>query len=712
MFEPVDSGMFSRCDRTGMLWALELLAWNPSLLARVVKVLGKLSTYELEDNWSNKPINSLVDILLMWRPQTAASVEQRCEILEMLCSQNPEIGWKLSIQPFMPGGDFTSGTYRPSWRSDASGAGNTATRGEVRTYALKCLDLVLSWPSHSMKTLKDMVDCLPSMEVKDREKVIDQVKAWVQSSPNDEEVIELREHVRTRTMTTRALRRQKKKNSNHNYVCGKELYDLLEPKDILLKHRWLFAKEWVEYTPEELEVDDFNHDARGKGLARQRGNALNEIFSKYGIQGLMDLIKKSVSNIQIGMYLHNDVLKKDELTEFVLSGLNVDWDNPYEFDNCISGILLQMSEDEREQFITNLIRRLPFEQEKEDIILRMFLSSPFCRSTWNQLGKWSPEVQSEYWKKILPDLRDLSSIDFNFAVDKLLEAERPFTAFNMVHFEFEKIESKCIVRLLKAIACNTSEKDTHYKPSKHHIEQALTTLNKRDDFDRMELTKLEYLYVDILHSHSSYGIPNLAKEVSESPLFFIQLVAYRFERKGSGSDPDEWNIPQDEESKRITATKAYHVLDCLSVIPGTNKNGSIDVRQLREWILQVRKFAKEHGREDNTDRQIGKLLSTSSEGEDGIWPREEIREVFEEIGSSEISTGMEIGFHNSRGAEMRAIDSSRERSKAKKYQEMGNKVMNKNPFVGKMLNNIADMYKKQAEWWDEDRRVNKRLGRW
>ena len=712
LFEPVDSGFFARCERTGMLWALELLAWNPSLLARVVRVLGELSTYDLEDNWANKPINSLVDLLLIWRPHTAASVEQRCEILEMLCSQYPEIGWKLSIKPFMPGGDFTSGTYRPSWRSDASGAGNTVTRVEMRTYALKCIDLVLSWPSHSVKTLKDMVDCLPSMEDKDKKKVIDQVKAWVESSPDDEDVIELREHVRTRTMTTRAIRRNKKKNNNDNYVCGKELYDLLEPKDILSKHRWLFAKRWVEYTPEELEVDDFDHDAREKGLAKQRVNALNEIFSKYGIQGLIDLIRKSGSSFQIGVHLHNDVLKKDELTEFILSGLKVNWDNSYEFDNCISGILIQMSEEEREQFITNLIRQLPSEQDKEDIILKIFLSSPFCRNTWNQLEKWSAAVQRDYWKRILPGWRDLSSIDFNFAVDKLLNAERPFAAFNMVHFDFEKIESKCIVLLLKAIASNTSEKENYYKPSQHNIEQALETLNKRDDFDRMELTKLEYLYVDILHSHSNYGIPNLAKEVSKSPLFFMQLVAYSFKRSGSGSDPDEWNMPQDEESKRITGTKAYHVLDCLNVIPGTNKDGSIDARELHEWILQVRKLAKEHGRENVTDQMIGKLLSTSSQGEDGIWPREEIRKVFEAIGSTEISIGMEIGFYNSAGAEFREVDSSRERSRAQKYREMANKVMNKTPFVGKMLNNVADKYERDAEWWDADRRVNKRLGRW
>jgi len=58
------------------------------------------------------------------------------------------------------------------------------------------------------------------------------------------------------------------------------------------------------------------------------------------------------------------------------------------------------------------------------------------------------------------------------------------------------------------------------------------------------------------------------------------------------------------------------------------------------------------------------------------------------------------------------ISSIRERSKAQKYREMANKVMNKTPFVGKMLNNMAEKYERDAEWWNEDHRVKKRLGRW
>ena len=68
-----------------------------------------------------------------------------------------------------------------------------------------------------------------------------------------------------------------------------------------------------------------------------------------------------------------------------------------------------------------------------------------------------------------------------------------------------------------AIANNQSEHDRNYKPSRHDIEKSLKTLDERDDFDRLDLIKLEFLYAEILYSDSGYGIPNLAKEVSNSP---------------------------------------------------------------------------------------------------------------------------------------------------------------------------------------------------
>ena len=55
LMKPAGSEVFAGCPRTGLLWALENLAWKPEQLLRVSVILAKLSERKIEDNWVNKP---------------------------------------------------------------------------------------------------------------------------------------------------------------------------------------------------------------------------------------------------------------------------------------------------------------------------------------------------------------------------------------------------------------------------------------------------------------------------------------------------------------------------------------------------------------------------------------------------------------------------------------------------------------------------------
>ena len=121
LLKPASSRVFARCPRTGLLWALECLAWKPQNLPRVVSILGQLSRTKINDNWANKPIGSLEAIFRSWMPQTAASLEERCKTLEFLTKRYPPIGWEVCIEQFNPSSRFGDHSYRPHWRSDASG---------------------------------------------------------------------------------------------------------------------------------------------------------------------------------------------------------------------------------------------------------------------------------------------------------------------------------------------------------------------------------------------------------------------------------------------------------------------------------------------------------------------------------------------------------------------------------------------------------------
>jgi hypothetical protein len=101
---------------TGLLWALEKLAWSPIYLTRCIVLLGEMDSHDPGGNWANRPSNSIVDILLPWLPHTTASFERRLASIKALEREFPETAWKILLQLLPSNHGFTSGTSKPEWR--------------------------------------------------------------------------------------------------------------------------------------------------------------------------------------------------------------------------------------------------------------------------------------------------------------------------------------------------------------------------------------------------------------------------------------------------------------------------------------------------------------------------------------------------------------------------------------------------------------------
>jgi hypothetical protein len=204
LLKPVDSDSFwASPSRTGLLWALECLAWKPQNLPRVSAILAQLSRPKIGDNWANKPDASLQAIFRSWMPQTAASVEQRVKALEMLTRRFPDVGWEICIEQIKTGSRIGHYSYRPRWRSDASGAGQVDTGPDMYDFNRKALDVLIGWPSHDEKTLGDLVASLQGMLEEDQSKVWDLIDEWSRKAGETAKAA-LRERIRRFAFSRRA----------------------------------------------------------------------------------------------------------------------------------------------------------------------------------------------------------------------------------------------------------------------------------------------------------------------------------------------------------------------------------------------------------------------------------------------------------------------------------------------------------------------------
>jgi len=701
LMTPADSGMFSSCPRTGLLWALENLAWNADTLPRVCLILAKLSERKIKDNWVNKPEHSLDSIFRCWMPQTAASLEVRKKILELLTHKFPAVGWDICVTQFGPGHKVGEYSHRPRWRSDASGAGQPlATWGEITPFVKRAVELALTWPSHDEKTLGDLVSNLQGLAPEDEETVWSLVEKWAATETDENRKAILRERIRRFAFIRRAVKLGLKDATKDR---ARKAYDILVPKDPVTRNEWLFEQQWVQESMDELEEPDFNYEKREEKIRKLRLAALEEIWKAKRFEGIQALLSKSGAAFTVGWHMADGVIPAAEAAAFVARCLKVEEpDLVGKFDEALRGFLHQMQADVRDDLARQLIKALP-----AYLACRLLKRSPFEGSTWTHVNQQGDAMRGQYWSEVVPGWLRKDSPDLNEAVDRLLDARRPRAAFFAVHFALSELETSRLKRLILEVGTCDAEEAGTYPMDGYHLSEALDILQKRAGVSEDEMARLEFLFIRVLE-HQPHRIPNLEKQLGKSPALFVQAIGLIYRRKDGGEDPPEWKV-DDAEKGSALGTAAYRLLANFRRIPGTDDNGKIDEEALRTWVKQSQSLCAQYGRAEIGDQKIGEILSAPIIGKDGIWPCEEVRKILEECGTSEVTEGFQIGVYNSRGVHARGDGGGQERTLAEKYRAWTRQLAFEYPYVATVVEGIAQRYDRQAAWEDSEAAVRRRL---
>ena len=699
LLTPVDSSLFGRCLRTGLLWALEGLAWTN--LGRVSLILARLSTIPIDDNWANKPIASLGAIYRSWLPRTAASLADRMRSLETLTKRFPSIGWQVCVAQLNTGPQFAIPSHRPRWRDDASNAGQGVTWEEFEESRLKALDLILAWPNHDQRTLGDLFELIHNLSEENRTKVWDLIDAWADTEADDKAKAGLRERIRRSAFTRRGRSRGVEGEALDR---ARGAYDRLVPRDPVVRHAWLFANSWIEPSADEIEAQDLDHEGRHERIRGLRADAMKEIWTESGFDGLIELLSGCGAPRVVGESLEPGIPNVDERVDFLRRCASMTGPLQVSAEWCLCGFLWSVDDGAR----SSLLATAAVDADAA-LIARLYRCAPFGRHTWRLLDGYDSKARDLYWREVMPEWNRHDEAELTEIVDRLLDVERPDAAFHAVHLDFSKIETSRLKRLLFDVGTANTESSEHYLTAGHDISEAICELNGRSGVSRDEMVRLEFMYIQAL-DHSEYGIPNLERWISESPLGFVQVLALLFKRDDEGQDPPEWQIAQSEKRTAL-GSAAYRLLEHMSRIPGTEERGGIDVEALSRWIAEARRLCAEHGRADLGDQYIGQLLSRGPADEGGIRPCLAVSEAMERVGSEQIGFGFSIGIRNGRGVTGRLVGEGgdQERDLAETYRAWARHRSPDYPYVGSILEDIAAEYDREAQWHDEKAEIDRRL---
>jgi addiction module HigA family antidote len=707
LLRPVESGFFASPARTGLLWALEGLAWNPVTFPRVVKILGQLSEIKIDDNWGNKPINSLGSIFRAWMPQTAADHDARLKAMQMLLEKHPAVGWEISLQQF---GEYGSriGDYahKPKWRPDGYGFGEPFSTWEpINAFVREMVETALSMQSYTADMLCELILRLHALSIEHQESVWKIISEWQKAGASDADIARVREKIRVTVLSRRGRKKADDEWQATLTTTAKAVYASMEPADIVNKHEWLFRNDWVQQSADELEDVEHDFQAREVRIEKLRSDALTEIASNSGLPGIFDLASKGSSQRQIGWYLARGILNAEQLVSLVFQCLRLGNEDTRQ-SAMAAGALCALDEYQHEALFTSLRERIT-----EPEALRMLLLSPYRRATWALIDQLPVEAQSSYWRDVVPQYVYEAPDQNNESIGRLLGAKRPRAAFAAAHVKMKEIRPELLVQMLTDIPKGGHDRDGEYQLQDYDVQRAFKLLDQNPDVSLEAKAGLEFAYVDVLarsrRGGDGHQIPNLERYVEDHPEMFVRAIVWSYKRKTLGEDPPEFRV---EEGERL-AMKGYRLLAALERIPGQGEAiESNREKKLTQWVARVRRLSSELDRAEIADICVGKLLAHAPVGEDGVWPNEAVRDVMEAMESEGISRGAHTGLYNARGAHWRAEGGGQERGLAAKYRRWAEALHFTHPFVSSsLLMSMVETYEHEAEQQDTEAGIQRRL---
>src|ERR1700754_355604 len=679
IFAEEGRGFSGRNYMTGLLWALETLAWSNEYLGRVILDLAYLAARDPGGNWANRPANSLWTILLPWFPQTLAPVPKRLAAVSAIQKEVPEVGWKLLLNLLPEIQQSSLMTRKPAWRAIipsewSEGATNKEYWEQIAGYASLAVDLAKK-DSAKLTALIPHFNNLPPAQ---RIDLLSYLKSEAISGLSEE----IRVGVWNKLIN---LASKHRKYSGANWAMSPEdvseiaaVAQQLEPLSPEYKYRRLFVQRETN-----LYQAKGDYAQQSKQLHELRQAAVLEIYSQGSTTAVLNFAETVESADKVG---------------FAFGGIA-----PLETDSSILPALLESNSQAIRLFAINFVvgrfrahewawlDNIDVTNWTADQKALLLAYLPFAHETWDRVTSMLQDDESLYWRLAWANPYDAGT-DLSSAIDRLIENGRVHAAIEGLekqHFNNEHVNTNQIVRALNALL-QSEENLKSMDP--HAVTELIGVLQKDDTINQDELIKLEWAFLPLLDGGFGASPSLLEKTLATNPSFFCDVIRTAF--RSTTGETSSTSTP----SEQSAATNAYRLLKDWRSPPGTKEDGSFDGAFLNEWLSEVRAKCEESGHYKIAMQQVGSVLFYAPLNPDGLWLHRSAAEVLNAKDADDLRLGFHTEVINARGVHFVDPEGKPERELATNWREKADQVELAGYLrLAAALREVADTYDREAE---------------
>ena len=475
-----------------------------------------------------------------------------------------------------------------------------------------------------------------------------------------------------------------------------QAFYFIEPERLIYKYKFLFENSWeahiLDPIPYDCEIEN-DYELEAKKSEQLRNNAIKEILATQNLSEIISLVEIVQMPGLIGV-----ALAKVDFTDIdTLLGWLKDSDQNMVvcarsyFDVALTAGIVSLE---------HIQDKNPNEQQLGEILKTM----PFCKATFELLQRQDDKVLAYYWANI-KHYYGLPKEDYgwiNWILEQFLKFKYPMRAIDFFAQFIHRskvgdisVDTKIIFELLMQFLANENKEQLNYHDTSEVIRFLQDSHNNGD-----EIQRIEWLYIGLEGVYPKA----IEREIAKNPKLFVELVSWIYKPKHENIEDE--GLTQEQVSNR--ANIAYRVLDKISFI-FSQPSGFVDGETMKGWIVEARKLFEEADRVEIGDSKIGKLLSRSPIGADGIWPHEAIRGIFEDFSSKNMMDGFSIGKQNLRGTTVRSYDDGGEQEYelARQYANDAEAIKLNYPSTSRILQGLSENYSWHGKWEDERNEIER-----
>lgn len=663
---------------TGVLWALETLAWAPEYLNRVTMILGHLAEIDPRlTNWVNRPSNSLSTIFFPWLPQTCAPILKRKVALETLLREHPSAGWDLLLSLMPNPTQITTRSRRPSWREFIpADFRDTVTRKtfseQVNIYAA----LIVSAAKKDIKKLSKLIKILHNLP--------DEASSAILEELSSESIVSLEEPQRLvlwEALTSLVV--SHRKFSDADWAMPPEQVEKiekvakkLEPTKPQLLHRRLFGQH-------DLYEEKGNYEEQAQKLQERRNRAVEEIMNAVGIDGLFEFAKSVEQPYHVGLSL--GMVGTVQCDTILLPAYLTNEDAAVK--NVLGSYVRSRYFYSKGQWIETL----DFGNWKESELVSFLVLLPFTKVTWEKVRQLLKSNEKLYWERVHANPYDTDE-DLSDGVEQLLRCGRPWSALECLHrmlFDKRNVSLDQVYRAL--LPANSIEKPLPSMDS-YSLTEVIKWLQGNPKTDQLKLFQIEWNYLTLLDHEFGLAPKTLERQLAEDPNFFCEVikVVYR-------SDKEKEDSIEFDEKRKAFASNAFELLYRWDLAPGSKIDGSFNGTELKKWVEIVKKACAQSGHLRPALHNIGKVLAHAPADSDGLWKHKDVAEVLDSPEHDEMRSAFTMELFNQRGF-VAATHGEAEKALAATYRERAN-AFDDRAYVrlAASLREFADRYEEDAK---------------